>query len=170
MAYPREAEPPIAGTGACPASHPVAIPEISYNFAIYVTAETGPPPRWRLSSDGPDIAAPGVSLHADLMNGWDENTMHKIVENCLRPARACGVGLPGDGTRLSPVVQDWGRARAVTCMKHCCPALIFGVPDRSGRSKDEAMVGGCLDRSSRLDRTMHHLGRTAASPGRRGDR
>ncbi|MEL6782148.1 MAG: DUF1996 domain-containing protein [Pseudomonadota bacterium] len=106
MAYPRQAEPPVAGTGACPASHPVAIPEISYNFAIYVTAETGLPSTWRFSSDQPDVMAPGVSLHADWMNGWDPAIMEAIVENCLRPARECGVGLLGDGTRLLPVVRD----------------------------------------------------------------
>ena len=106
MAYPSRAEPPVAGTGACPASHPVAIPEISYNFAIYVTAETGSPTTWRFSSDRPDAIAPGVSLHADWMNGWDPEIMAMIVENCLRPARECGVGLLGDGTRLRPVVQD----------------------------------------------------------------
>lgn len=106
MAYPREAQPPAAGTGGCPASHPVAIPEISYNFAIYVTAETGSPSTWSFSSDQPHVAAPGVSLHADWMNGWDTEIMALIVENCLRPARECGVGLLGDGTRLRPVVRD----------------------------------------------------------------
>ena len=106
MAYPSEATPPVAGTGACPASHPVAIPEISYNFAIYVTAETGSPTTWRFSSDGPDAAATGVSLHADWMNGWDPQIMEMIVENCLQLARECGVGLLGDGTRLRPVVRD----------------------------------------------------------------
>lgn len=106
MAYPYEAKPPMAGTGACPASHPIAIPEISYNFAIYVTAETGSPSTWRFSSDRADVTAPGVSLHADWINGWDERTMDAIVENCLRPARECGVGLLGDGTRLRPVVND----------------------------------------------------------------
>lgn len=106
MAYPSRAKPPVAGTGACPASHPVAIPEISYNFAIYVTAETGPPSTWRFSSDRPDATAPGVSLHADWMNGWDPGIMALIVANCLRPARDCGVGLLGDGTRLRPVVRD----------------------------------------------------------------
>jgi hypothetical protein len=59
-----------------------------------------------LSSEGPDVTAPGVSLRADWMNGWDRKTMDKIVENCLRPARECGVGLLGDGTRLRPVVTD----------------------------------------------------------------
>jgi len=106
MAYPREAKSPFTGTGACPTSHTVAIPEISYNFAIYVTAQTGPTSSWRFSSDRPEVTAPGVNLHADWMNGWDKKTMDAIVENCLRPARECGVGLLGDGTRLSPVVKD----------------------------------------------------------------
>jgi len=46
-----------------------------------------------------------VSLHADWMNGWDPEIMAMIVENCLRPARECGVGLQGKGTRLRPAVQ-----------------------------------------------------------------
>lgn len=106
MAYPREAKPPIVGTGACPASHPIAIPEISYNFAIYVTAETGPTSSWRFSSDQTNVTAPGVTLHADWMNGWDPEIMEMIVENCLQSARECGVGLLGDGTRLRPVVKE----------------------------------------------------------------
>ncbi len=106
MAYPVKAVSPMTGTGACPASHPVAIPEISYNIAVYVTADTGPSSAWRLSSDGPDVACPGVSLHADWMNGWDTPIMQSIVENCLQPARECGVGLLGDGTRLRSILRD----------------------------------------------------------------
>lgn len=106
MAYPQEAMPPRTGTGACPGTHPVAIPEISYNFAVYVTTETGPPSSWRFSSDQSDIDAPGVSLHADWMNGWDTEIMDLLVESCLREAQECGVGLLGNGLRLRPVVND----------------------------------------------------------------
>lgn len=106
MAYPREATPPETGTGSCPATHPVAIPEISYNFAVYVTVETGPSSAWRFSSDDPDASRPGVSLHGDWMNGWEPHIIETIVAKCLQPARECGVGLLGDGTRLRPVVND----------------------------------------------------------------
>jgi len=109
MAYPREAEPPVAGTGTCPAPHPVAIPEISHKFAIYVTEETGSPAGWRFSSDLPDVAAPGASRQEDWMNGRDARIMDAIVENCLRPGRDCGVGLLGNGTRLRPVVRNQGK-------------------------------------------------------------
>lgn len=106
MAYPSSAIPPIAGTGSCPESHPVAIPEISYNFAIYVTEDRGQPSSWRFSSDIHHGVAGGVSLHADWMNGWDRDVMETIITNCLRPARECLVGLLGNGTQLSPVVTD----------------------------------------------------------------
>lgn len=106
MAYPSEATAPVTGTGSCPPSHPVAIPEISYNFAVAVTDETGPPDTWRFSSDMGDDVVPGASLHGDWMNGWDDDTMATIVENCLGDALECGVGLLGDGTRLRPIPLD----------------------------------------------------------------
>jgi len=108
MAYPSDAEPSAAGTGTCPVSHPVAIPETSYDFAVHVTSETGSTSTWRFSSDRPDVTAPGASLHADRMNGWDADIadiIDAIVANCLRPARDCGVGLVGDGPRQRPVVD-----------------------------------------------------------------
>lgn len=146
MAYPSEATPPVAGTGSCPESHPIAIPEISYNFSIYVTEDRGSPTNWRFSSDlhdpsdqhtSSDLHNPsgtpqnknsheneggnnddnrqkndapdhtgGLTLHADWMNGWNPDIMDTIIQNCLRPARECMVGLLGDGTQLDPVVVD----------------------------------------------------------------
>lgn len=103
MAYPSRATPPITGTGRCPDSHPVALPEISYNFSIYVSENTGPPNLWRFSCE---TVAGGLCAHADWMNGWDTGTMDKIVNNCLRPAKECMVSLLGDGTRLKTVLSD----------------------------------------------------------------
>ena len=103
MAYPIEANPPHTGTGRCPASHPIAIPEISYNFGIWVTEETGPSNLWRFSSDMGEEVPGGASLHGDWMNGWNKTVMDKIVHNCLNKARECMVGLLGDGTRLTPI-------------------------------------------------------------------
>jgi hypothetical protein len=51
MAYPIEATSPFVGTGMCPPSHPIAIPEIFFNFRIYVTEDTGPPTSWRFATD-----------------------------------------------------------------------------------------------------------------------
>ncbi|MDR9391390.1 MAG: DUF1996 domain-containing protein [Trueperaceae bacterium] len=105
MAYPSEATAPVPGTGSCPASHPIAIPEISYNLGIYVTDETGPSSEWRFVTD-PAGAPGGTTLHGDWMNGWDEDVMETIVGRCLHEARECMVGLLGDGTMLRPVPLD----------------------------------------------------------------
>jgi hypothetical protein len=102
MAYPEEATAPVAGTGSCPSSHPVAIPEISYNFEVYVTEETGPSSEWKFVTDS-DNELGGTSFHGDWMNGWDEEVMETVVENCLNGSLECMVGLLGNGTRLDPV-------------------------------------------------------------------
>lgn len=103
MAYPSQAQAPVTGTGECPASHPVAIPEISYNFGIRVTEETGPSSTWRFATDPPGSQQGGYSLHGDWMNGWDPETIADIVSNCLNPGLECMVGLLGNGEQLRPV-------------------------------------------------------------------
>jgi hypothetical protein len=106
MAYPSRATPPVAGTGSCPSSHPIALPEISYNFGIYVTEDRGSPSTWRFSSDLHKGTSGGITAHADWMNGWDPDIMERIVEQCLKPAKECMVGLLGDGTRLESVIEE----------------------------------------------------------------
>jgi hypothetical protein len=106
MAYPSEAQAPVTGTGECPESHPVAIPEISYNFGIEVTEDTGPSSTWRFATDPPDAPQGGYSLHGDWMNGWDEETIADVVTNCLNPGLECMVGLLGNGEQLRPVPLD----------------------------------------------------------------
>jgi len=106
MAYPVPATAPDVGTGGCPESHPVALPEISYNFGVRVTEDTGPSSEWRFVSDPVDADRGGYSFHGDWMNGWDEDTMLQIVSTCLNEKRECMVGLLGDGTQLQPVPLD----------------------------------------------------------------
>ena len=106
MAYPLEGQAPLVGTGSCPGSHPVAIPEISYNFGIRVTAETGPSSTWRFVTDSADGTTGGHSLHGDWINGWDDETMSGIVSNCLNPGLECMVGLLGNGEQLRPVILN----------------------------------------------------------------
>ena len=103
MAYPIPAQAPNVATGRCPDSHPVPLPEISYNFEFDVTASTGSPATWRLSSDMLSSQPAGSSAHADWMNGWDPEILDLIVNNCINPGYDCGVGLLGDGTRLEEV-------------------------------------------------------------------
>ena len=93
MAYP------TAGRG-CPASHPVAMPEITFNIVYPVTAAS-PPSRWRLSSDNYSSSLPGgYSAHGDWFNGWRPDIMDAFVRNCDRTARDCHSHLLGDGRAI----------------------------------------------------------------------
>ena len=84
----------------CPASHPVALPQITEKISYKVT-EAGSTARWRLSSDNYGTDKPGgFSIHADWFNGWDPKVQETWVKNCLQASRDCHGYLLGDGTAL----------------------------------------------------------------------
>jgi Domain of unknown function (DUF1996) len=91
MAYPQN--------GACPSTHPVAIPEIMFN--IYYPQPAGSTSGWRLSSDmyASSIAG-GYSAHADYMEGWDPEIVKTFVTNCDNRAVDCHSHLLGDGRMM----------------------------------------------------------------------
>ncbi len=88
------------GNSGCPATHPVAVPEISLQFEWGV--RDVPSSGWYLSSDHkPDGMLPGGStLHADWMNGWDQSILDLWTTKCIREERDCANGSLGDGRIL----------------------------------------------------------------------
>jgi hypothetical protein len=92
MAYP--------SGGACPSTHPVAIPEISFN--IYYTVPAGSSSKnWRLSSDMYDPSIPGgFSAHGDWFEGWDREVADTFVTRCLQTSSDCHSHLLGDGRMI----------------------------------------------------------------------
>lgn len=84
----------------CPASHPVAIPAISYKVR-YRVPQDGSVSRWRLSAD--DDAGgrpPGTASHGDFVDGWDRRVEKAFVEHCVRVNVDCHGELLGDGRTL----------------------------------------------------------------------
>lgn len=93
MAYP------TPGVG-CPSSHPVALPEITFNI-VYSVTEANSPKYWRLSSDNYSTSLPGgYSGHGDWFNGWRTEAMDALVNGCDRPALDCHSHLLGDGREI----------------------------------------------------------------------
>jgi hypothetical protein len=92
MAYP--------SGGKCPSTHPVAIPEISFN--IYYKVPAGSSSKdWRLSSDMYASSTPGgYSAHGDWFEGWDRPVAESFVKNCLQPSSDCHSHLLGDGRMI----------------------------------------------------------------------
>jgi len=80
----------------CPSSHPVQIPDITFN--IYYDVDT-PIANWRLSSDMPEDVA-GSSIHGDWMNGWTPEWMDKVLSGCLNAGKDCHSHLVGDNLEM----------------------------------------------------------------------
>jgi len=68
--------------GACPASHPVALPAISLIYRYPITGGAGV----TLSSGG------AYSGHADFFNAWRQGTLTSLVNGCLNALRHCARG------------------------------------------------------------------------------
>ena len=89
----------IAGLG-CPATHPVRIPDITYNLHYKVNT-VGGTANWRLASDNYAGGVGGNSMHGDWVNGWDEKFSKIFTVNCLQARRDCHAHLLGDGTMFT---------------------------------------------------------------------
>jgi hypothetical protein len=111
MAYPRN--------GACPSTHPVAIPEISFN--IYYNVPAGSvSSKWRLSSDMYDKALPGgYSVHGDWFEGWDRGVAESFVKNCNRASKDCHSHLVGDGRTINSTIEPNDQATKAHSPRGC---------------------------------------------------
>lgn len=68
--------------GACPSSHPVAVPQLVFEVRYPVTGDP----------TGLALASGGVrSLHADFVQAWDHAALEREVRACLNGGRVCGV-------------------------------------------------------------------------------
>jgi len=87
-----------AKNGSCPATHPVAIPQITFNMRFLVTRQDQVK-SWRLASDNyvQDGTNSGYSGHADYVNGWNEDLLKVLVTKCLNAKKDCGGDILGDG-------------------------------------------------------------------------
>jgi hypothetical protein len=99
MAYPRG--------GECPASHPVAIPQLSL--------ESSYPEGSTYEGMGFEGGLSPYGLHADAILAWDPGEMQTLVEGCLNAGRVCGdvtdevrpfSGADARGTLPLPAVPD----------------------------------------------------------------
>lgn len=68
--------------GACPDSHPVAVPQLTFEVHYPITGE---PSELALASGGVR------SMHADFVQAWDQAALEREVRACLNGGRVCGV-------------------------------------------------------------------------------
>ena len=82
----------------CPATHPIAIPDITVNVH-YTILPTDKLEKWRLASDNYTFNGTnaGYSAHSDYVEGWDRTAMEGIIKNCINAKKDCHAHLLGDG-------------------------------------------------------------------------
>jgi Domain of unknown function (DUF1996) len=91
MAYPSGAR--------CPSTHPVPIPQITYNL-FYRVANAGDTAHWRLSSDA-DGSPAGASSHGDWYAAWSQEIVDTFVAHVLNPGLDGHTYLIGNGRLLN---------------------------------------------------------------------
>ncbi len=101
MAYP--------AAGACPSTHPVALPAITFNVRYDISA-TDDMRAWRLSSDTYSTGTPGgFSFHGDWMNGWRDDIVNAWMAGCINKTLDCHAHLLGDGRQLDLTYNEGAR-------------------------------------------------------------
>jgi hypothetical protein len=104
MSYPVLVPDPSSTKGwfmnVCPASHPVILPQITFNV-IYTVPSAGAALKWRLASDmySPDLPG-GYSAHGDWFNGWRHDVSEAWAKNCVMAKKDCHSHLLGDGRMI----------------------------------------------------------------------
>jgi len=90
----------VNGAYACPSTHPVALPQVTFNI-IYTVQTPGAAKAWRLSSDTYDASLPGgYSSHGDWFNGWKKDISDAWNARCVQATRDCHAHLIGDGRMM----------------------------------------------------------------------
>ena len=117
-----------ADSGACPADHPVSLPQITYE--IDYPGITGGS-QYTLSSHG------AYSMHADFFAAWDPQVQNALVTGCLNAGLNC-IDVNREGGQLvagdnNPVTLTLANYSATTTQ--VLPARTTPAPTKSARTK-----------------------------------
>lgn len=85
---------------ACPASHPVQLPQIVMHMVYPTSSAAG-----LTLSVGPEMQGSVTTAHADFMNGWDEPVLTSDVNACVVTGTRCGPVSGADATPRGGVVR-----------------------------------------------------------------
>ena len=95
------------GDAACPASHPVQIPQIIFHV-IYRTSDA----KGLQLSMSPTMDGSTDTAHADFVNGWNQDDLDRDTQACIATQTRCGA-VPGPtATPRGPSRRELRRLRA----------------------------------------------------------
>lgn len=95
MSYPVQLQV-MPFSWSCPATHPVALPELVINV-LYPVRPNDVTTRWRVASDTDPNLPGGLTLHADYIGLWRADIVKAWTENCNNALKDCAAHMLGDG-------------------------------------------------------------------------
>jgi hypothetical protein len=120
--------------GKCPATHPVAVPELTLSLRY-----------WLANTRGLALASGGThSLHADFMLAWEGDAQEDLVRRCINAGVNCGAGDPAAGGSATTTPPPVPPAAAVATPPR--------TPQRAVMVRSRALALLCLMPAARSTR------------------
>ncbi len=111
---PNVVYPEDMASRTCPASHDIKLPNLWYRYHYDIRNDTTNTGSWYFSSDvdfetGELRGPAGSSLHADWWNGWNQELIDVIYDNCIKGVNVwCENYQLGNGSHTDVVARVFG--------------------------------------------------------------
>jgi hypothetical protein len=126
---------PVAGK--CPTTHPFAFPSVKFRVIYDTSLGTE-----ALLADGTD---PDTQFHADLMEGWEQDSINHLLEESIYKGIFIDNVFPGNtGARFSmpPGMSERGGDQKVT-LCHKGKTITVGAPAQEAHERHGDRLGAC---------------------------
>jgi Domain of unknown function (DUF1996) len=127
-------------TGACPADHPVSLPEV--DITIYFNVAGGA--QYELSSQLSSPSHSRYTMHGDFFAAWDPQVQNALVAACLNAGQDCidvnrdgGQLIAGDNSQITITLADYPATSQTVAPTPTTPA-----PTKSARARKAATKRG----------------------------
>lgn len=129
-------------TGACPADHPVSLPEVE--FSIFYTNIAGGARHYELSSQLSSPSHSRYTMHGDFFAAWDPQVQNALVAACLNAVQDCldvnrdgGNLIAGDNSQITITLADYPATSQTVAPTPTTPA-----PTKSAHARKAATTQG----------------------------
>jgi Domain of unknown function (DUF1996) len=129
-------------TGACPADHPISLPEVDLSISYYDIAGGA---QYELSSQ---LASPSHSpytMHGDFFAAWNPRVQNALVGACLNAGRGCldvnrdgGQLTAGDNNPITITLADYSARSKTVVPAPTTPAPSKPAPTKSAPARKAA--------------------------------
>jgi hypothetical protein len=124
-------------TGACPADHPVSLPEVDFSIS-YPDIAGGP--QYELSSQLSSPSHSPYTMHGDFFAAWDPQVQNALVGGCLNAGQSCldvnregGTLIANDNNPITITLADYS-----STLQTVVPTPTAPVPAKSALARKAA--------------------------------